>query len=292
MSIDAKRRMASAAFLALLALSVFWPAPVIAVNDICCHAALRVDNLSFLGREAPSWDVAFWCLTGLLLLAIVQSAPFTWRELWRETLEQIRATRARVGAAQIAVVVTAALLTAAIWRWADQPVTALAERLQTRAWEEPVRLANRFGGGMNPAMIVLFYLIAGGAYRQRRWIGYAVSMAFAGAGAGILVQLVKFAVGRTRPELWLGAFHRIHASASSFPSGHTVGAFALAGVLALAARSTGLRVTAILLALAVAVSRVLAFRHWTSDVFASMCIGMVAAWLFVSPVTNETEDAP
>jgi membrane-associated phospholipid phosphatase len=292
MSIDAKRRMASAAFLALLALSVFWPAPVIALNDVCCHVTLRVDDLSFLGREAPSWDVAFWCLAGLVLLAIVQSAPFTWRELWQETLEHMKASRPRVRAAHIVMIVTGALVTAAIWRWVDQPVTALAERLQTAAWDEPVRLANRFGGGMNPAMIVLFYLIAGGVYRRRRWIGYAVSMAFAGASAGILVQIVKFAVGRTRPELWLGAFHRIHASASSFPSGHTVGAFALAGVLALAARSTGLRVTAILLALAVAASRVLAFRHWTSDVFASMCIGMVAAWLFVTPVTREVESVP
>ncbi len=292
MSIDAKRRLASAAFLALLALSVFWPAPVIAVNDICCHASLRVDDLSFLGREAPSWDVVFWCLTGLLLLAILQSAPFTWRELWRETVVRVKAMRVKVTLGHVAVAIASALVTAAIWRWADQPVTAFAERLQTDAWEEPVRLANRFGGGMNPAMIVLFYLIAGGVYRQRRWIGYGVAMAFAGAGAGILVQIVKFTVGRTRPELWLGAFHRTHASASSFPSGHTVGAFALAGVLVLAARSWSLRITAIVLALAVAASRVLAFRHWTSDVFVSMCIGMVAAWLFVSPVTNEDADPP
>src|SRR5260221_2550764 len=137
-------------------------------------------------------------------------------------------------------------------------MTALAERLQTDAWEEPVRLANRFGGGMNPAMIVLFYLIAGGVYRQRRWIGYAVAMAFAGAGAGILVQIVKFAVGRTRPELWLGAFHRTHASASSFPSGHTVGAFALAGVLVLAARPASLRLTPIGLGASAAAARGLA----------------------------------
>lgn len=292
MSIDAKRRMASAAFLALLALSVFWPAPVISVNDVCCHASLPVDDLSFLGREAPSWDVLFWCLTGVVLLVMVQSAPFTWRELGKETWATVKSMRPRVTASHVAAVVGGALMTAAIWRWADQPMTALAERLQTDAWEVPVRLTNRFGGGMNPVMIVLFYLIAGGVYRQRRWIGYAVAMAFAGIGAGILVQIVKFTVGRTRPELWLGAFRHIHASASSFPSGHTVGAFALGGVLALAARSPALRVTAILLALAVAVSRVLAFRHWTSDVFASMCIGMLAAWLFVSPVTSEEAAVP
>src|SRR5258708_31037842 len=171
MYIDTNRGVATAAFLALLALSVFWPAPVIAVNDVCCHAILSVDNLSFLGREAPSWDVAFWCLAGLVLIAIVQSAPLAWRELWQETLEHMKASRPRIRAANLVTIVTAALVTEAIWRWVDQPVTALAERLQTAAWDEPVRLANRFGGGMKPAMIVLFYLIAGGGDQPRRWIG-------------------------------------------------------------------------------------------------------------------------
>ena len=71
MSIDAKRRLAAAAFVALLLLSVFWPEPVVDVNRLCCHALLGVDDLSFLGREAPSWDVAFWCLAGLFALALM-----------------------------------------------------------------------------------------------------------------------------------------------------------------------------------------------------------------------------
>src|SRR5919206_2081286 len=71
MSIDAKRRLAAAAFVALLLLSVFWPEPVIEVNRLCCHAALGVDDLSFLGREAPRWDVVFWCLAGLFALALM-----------------------------------------------------------------------------------------------------------------------------------------------------------------------------------------------------------------------------
>jgi membrane-associated phospholipid phosphatase len=102
-------------------------------------------------------------------------------------------------------------------------------------------------------------------------------MTFAGAAVGVIVQLVKFAVGRTRPELWLGPFHQARASASSFPSGHTVGAFALAGVLILNAESKSLRVIAALLAFAVALSRVLAFRHWASDVTASAAIGLLVA---------------
>jgi len=44
---------------------------VIAINDVCCHAPLSVDDLSFLGREAPSWDVVFWCISGLFALALL-----------------------------------------------------------------------------------------------------------------------------------------------------------------------------------------------------------------------------
>jgi membrane-associated phospholipid phosphatase len=289
MSIDAKRRLASAAFAVLLMLSVFWPAPAVSLNQFCCHAPLPVDTLSFLGREAPSWDVVFWCLAGLLLIAILRSAPFAWRDFGAVRSAWRPAPR-RPGVLVLVLLGAAlgvALATAAIWRYADPAITAYAEGLQTGASENVIRLANRFGGGMNPPMIILFYLVAGVVYRVRRWIHYAVAMALAGTSAGILVQLVKFAVGRTRPELWLGAFYHARASASSFPSGHTVGAFALAGVLVFAARSHLLRAAAILLALAVAVSRILAFRHWTSDVFASMCVGMLAAWLFVSPVTSD-----
>jgi len=41
--------------------------------------------------------------------------------------------------------------------------------------------------------------------------------------------------------------------------------------------SKAMRAIAALLALSVAVSRVLAFRHWASDVAASAAVGMIAA---------------
>ena len=153
--------------------------------------------------------------------------------------------------------------------------------------EDAIRIANRFGGGMNPAMVVVFFLIAGVVYRHRRWIAYGVAMALAGAAAGVSVQIVKYTAGRTRPELWLGPFHHARAAATSFPSGHTVGAFALAGVLMLASPSRTMRIIAFLLALSVAVSRVLAFRHWTSDVLASAAIGMILAAVAVRRMAAE-----
>jgi len=277
MSIDGKRRLASVGFIALLALSVFWPSPAIAINQLCCHAQLTVDNLSFLGREAPAWDVAFWCIAGLFALALLHPSdaykPSDFGEAW--TL--VRATRIRLRRLDAIAAVSAVIIVALVWRFADATVTAWSEQIQSASVQDAIRLANRFGGGMNPAMVVLFFLLAGVAYRRHRWIAYAVAMAYAGAAAGIAVQIVKYTAGRTRPELWLGPFQHTRAAATSFPSGHTVGAFALAGVLMLSSPSRTMRVAAFLLALSVAVSRVLAFRHWTSDVLASAAIGMLLA---------------
>jgi len=269
MSIDAKRGLASASFVALLILSVFWPAPVISVNAICCRAHLPVDDLSFLGREAPSWDVVFWCIAGLLALWMIHD------------VHEVRLTefpRPRFTARMAIVTVIGAAAVAAIWMFVDAPATAASESVDSGTVQDWIRLANRFGGGMNPVMIIGFFLIAGLAYARPAWVRHAIQMAIAGAAAGIIVQIVKFAVARTRPELWLGPFQHARSSASSFPSGHTVGAFALAGVLIFNADSKTLRVVAALLAIAVAVSRVLAFRHWTSDVAASAAIGMITAW--------------
>ncbi|MBV8546084.1 MAG: phosphatase PAP2 family protein [Acidobacteria bacterium] len=284
MSIDAKRRLAAAAFVVLLALSVFWPAPAIGINQLCCHAHLTVDDLSFLGREAPAWDVAFWCIAGLFLLILLQPSNDYTTSDFREIWTLVRATRIRLCKTDAIAAICAAILVAVIWRFADAPITAFAERIQSSNVEDAVRIANRFGGGMNPAMVIFFFLIAGVTYRRHRWVAYGVAMALAGAAAGVSVQIVKYTIGRTRPELWLGPFHHARAAATSFPSGHTVGAFALAGVLMLASPSRTMRVVAFLLALSVAVSRVMAFRHWTSDVLASAAIGIILAAIAVRVV--------
>ncbi len=280
MSIDAKRRLAAAAFVALLLLAVFWPEPVVDVNRLCCNASLGVDDLSFLGREAPRWDVVFWCLAGLFALVLLHptgeprdySVRLSGRPALRPLLSFIPAT----------------LIVALVWLYADAPVTAWAERIQSETVQDWIRLTNRLGGGMNPAMVVIFFYLAGVACRCSRWRRYALAMTLAGAGAGLLAQIIKYAVGRTRPELWLGPFHHARASATSFPSGHTVGAFALAGILLFTSPSRTLRVVAVLLAAGVGLSRILAFRHWTSDVVASAAVGLIVAWS-VSQLTREPQ---
>ncbi|HXG58922.1 MAG TPA: phosphatase PAP2 family protein, partial [Thermoanaerobaculia bacterium] len=253
MSIDVRRRLAAAGFVALLILAVFWPSPVVSINLLCCNAPLAVDDLSFLGREAPSWDVIFWCIAGVFLIAMLQTGDYAWRD-FGQLAEALREVRPRGGWKLAAGAIASAVIVAAVWRFADAPAIAAAERLKNDAVEDAIRIVNRFGGGMNPALIAGFFAVAGVVYRTRRWVGYAVRMAAAGLAAGLLAQLAKALVGRSRPEIWLGPFHFSYGEASSFPSGHTVGAFALAGVLLFGSRSLPLRVAALLLATAVGLS--------------------------------------
>jgi membrane-associated phospholipid phosphatase len=290
--LERRRRLSAAAFVSFLLLSVFWPSPIVSANRLCCDAPLSIDELSFLGREAPSWDIAFWWTFGLMLLAILHSGSASRRDF----LEPFSILRRRGAASQAAqrrlragatFLIASAVLVAVIWRFADAPITAWAEAIQSDRVEDLIRIANRLGGGMNPALIVLFFFIAGAVYRHQRWVNYALAMGIAGAAAGILGQIVKFVVGRARPELWLGPFHHAGASATSFPSGHTVGAFALAGVLFFASRNLALRVVAIALAFAVGFARVLAFRHWTSDVAASACVGLIVAAIVTAAIPAE-----
>jgi membrane-associated phospholipid phosphatase len=47
-----------------------------------------------------------------------------------------------------------------------------------------------------------------------------------------------------------------------------------------------LRLAAVLLAAAIGLSRVMAFRHWLSDVVASACLGLLAAWMAAAMVQS------
>ena len=289
LSRDAKRRYAAAAFVTLLILSVFWPSPIVSTNRLWINEDLDVDELSFLGREAPSWDVVFWCLAGILLLLIVQTAEPDADP--HEPLRQLRALQVdrsvwRRDALRLAIGIA---LTAFVWLVLDLPMLAWAEGVQSETTEDVARLLNRLGGGMNPVLIVAFFLVAGICYAERRWIAYALAMAIAGLGAGIVAQIIKHLVGRARPELWLGPMHYAPGSSTSFPSGHTVGAFALAGILVFGSRSVPLRVIAFALATGVGLSRILAFRHWTSDVTASAVVGLVTAWVVTEIVVRRVE---
>jgi membrane-associated phospholipid phosphatase len=285
-----KSRFAAAGFIALLALSVFWPSPIVSTNRLWLNQNLAIDELSFLGREALRWDVMYWCFAGVFALLLFQTGHAR-----MQPLRELSKTRFALPRWFSAAAIGAVVVVAFVWLFVDSAAIALAEALQSDTTEDVVRIVNRFGGGMNPPMIVIFFLVAGVVYGRGKWVAYSVAMAIAGLGAGLVAQVGKLVVGRSRPELWLGPFHYAGSGANSFPSGHTVGAFALAGVLIFASRSLPLRVVAFLLAAAVGLSRIMAFRHWPSDVVASAAIGLLASAITSTSVialTVTSADSP
>lgn len=286
---------AAGTFAALLVLSIVWPAPVLWLNAATVDAPLTIDSHSFLGREAPAADVLFWTIAGLYLLVLLHGRLDTLRAQWRELTAEARqigsrlADRVRRTSPLVASVALALSLgaVAGIWLLLDMPLIALAEASQSDATRGATRLFNRLGGGMNPAMIVIFFLVAGMVFAIRRWWLIGLAMFVAALSGGIFVQVVKALVGRSRPELWLGAFHFADPKASSFPSGHTIGAFAIASTLLFGSRSRALRFVAFAVACGVAASRVMAFRHWPSDVAASALLGTWIGWFFSTAIVKE-----
>ena len=120
------------------------------------------------------------------------------------------------------------------------------------------------------------------AIRRRSWTPVILITA-AGVGALLMTIAGKQLIGRTRPPL-ADAVPPYEYS-PSFPSGHTLNALVIAGIVAylrdLRQRRRGGRVLTVagaaLFAFTIGVSRVFLGHHWFTDVLAAWMLG--AAWL-------------
>jgi undecaprenyl-diphosphatase len=130
--------------------------------------------------------------------------------------------------------------------------------------------------------IAVLGMIAGFADRTIR--GAAWTFPIAAIGAGVIIQCVKLAVHRTRPDLFRPL---LHEQGYSFPSGHSliaiviyglIGYFALGLTRSLPGRIAIVTVTT-LIVLAIGVSRVYVGVHYPTDVLAGWSGG--APWLVV-----------
>lgn len=163
----------------------------------------------------------------------------------------------------------------------DRPALDAARAARSPFTDGLVTAYTNIGGA------VVMTLLAGGtavglALLWRRWTP-VVLIAATAAGSVVLTVVGKAVVGRVRPPQ-LDAVPPYELSAS-FPSGHSLNAIALAGivtyVLVREQRSARLRIWTIALAstfaLTMGLSRVYLGHHWLTDVLVAWALGL--AWL-------------
>ena len=183
------------------------------------------------------------------------------------------------GAASFAWIAACVFITSATGL--DEPVGAFVRNRSTPALTVAMKVITVFGSlSMAPALAML----ALAAIRWPSWRAFAVPLLAASAGAGVLDQLLKHLLPRARPVPLFGV---PPSGLSSFPSGHALFALSLYGTLAWLA---GLRLAgagsracvwagAILLILAIGLSRIYLGLHYATDVLAGYAAGL--AWVSV-----------
>ena len=132
-------------------------------------------------------------------------------------------------------------------------------------------------GAWTIALVALAWLADSG---RRLFWRHLLALALALALIGTVGQFVKVAVGRPRPVKTLTNVRivdQVIPESRSFPSGHSMTAFFFMTYVALARRRA--RYWALLLAAAVAFSRVYVGMHFPSDILGGAALGALGGWL-------------
>ena len=147
------------------------------------------------------------------------------------------------------------------------------------------------GDGIFAILLALFYFFV----LKKRKLGVVLLLAY--ASTGIFAQIIKPLLHSPRPLVYFRPEHFpffidsiIHAGNNSFPSGHTVTAFAIATVLAFYTTNKMQYVLLLLAATLVAFSRVYLSQHFLLDVLAGSFIGLLGGIGCVYFTRNINED--
>jgi membrane-associated phospholipid phosphatase len=164
-------------------------------------------------------------------------------------------------------------------RW-DESAAEWGARNATDASTSVLEWITRLGG---TTWLIAVMLVVGAVLAwRRRSVDALLFMLVVGIGVSWLNNLLKVIVDRERPDI----AQLVDPSGSSFPSGHSASAAACWAAIALvvsrrASRHVraGAAVLAVVIACAVAASRVLLGVHWLTDVIAGVIVGW--AWFFL-----------
>lgn len=147
------------------------------------------------------------------------------------------------------------------------------------------------GDGIFALLLALVYFFV----LKKRKLGFVLLLAY--ALTGIVAQIIKPLLHSPRPLVYFHPQHFpffidtiIHSGNNSFPSGHTVTAFAIATVLAFYTTNKIQYLLLLLAAALVAFSRVYLSQHFLLDVLAGSFIGVLGGIGCVYFTRNINED--
>lgn len=163
----------------------------------------------------------------------------------------------------------------------DQPALDTALALRSPWLNDAVTAYTHIGGPIGMPILALTATIA--LVVARRSYTPLILMVVAAGGSLLMTVLSKDAIGRLRPDREFAV--PPYETSASFPSGHTLNAVVIAGILAYllvlrqqSKRARALTVTvAIVFAFTMGLSRVYLGHHWLTDVAVAWTIGL--AWV-------------
>jgi PAP2 superfamily. len=188
----------------------------------------------------------------------------------------------------VSLSVAAIILTVAgllVW---DQPVLEVVKTGIASGWTEVARFISRYGDF--PFLLAAGVVALALSLRLRTVSSSRIltAMILAGIMAGLASNLLKLGAGRVRPRVeqvehgWYGPKHEdrwvsLQHNFQSFPSSHASCAFGFFFPLFLSRRWAG--AAGLLVAAAIAWSRVQLNAHHVSDVAAGALLGILTGWL-------------
>ncbi len=183
------------------------------------------------------------------------------------------------GWAGLAVVTTAAFI--------DAP---LRNEMRRQPKDNSFMNIERLGAEYSVVVVAGFYLVGSLAENETAVTVAQDSLTASIIASGLITPAIKIATGRSRPYENVGTndFNSLGAASpnSSFPSGHTTEAFALASVISSHYEATWVKVTAYTVAGLVGVARTYHDAHFASDVLAGAIIGN---WVGLSVVSHHQQ---